>query len=85
MFRKAGSLVLCLPPYSPDFKLAENTFSKVKYYLTEDNEIFQAVSDPIPIIKVAPDRATRQNFKVPLPWLRGHNGNELCIVIMCTV
>ena len=41
-----GIQVLFLPPYSPDFMPIEKTFSYVKYYLKEHDELWQATTDP---------------------------------------
>ena len=53
LFRSAGILVLYLPPYSPDLMPIEETFSSVKYYLKEHDEIWQAMENPIPLIQAA--------------------------------
>ena len=55
LFQEAGILVLFLPPYSPDLMPIEKTFSYVKYYLKEHDELWQAMGDPIAIIKAAFD------------------------------
>ena len=58
LFNEAGILVLFLPPYSPDYNPIEETFSCIKYYLKQHDEIMQAVDDPMPLIQAAFDRIT---------------------------
>ena len=55
MFKEAGILVLFLPPYSPDVMPIEKTFSYIKYYLKEHDEVWQAMDDPTALIKAAFD------------------------------
>ena len=55
LFQEAEILVLFLPPYSPDLMPIEKTFSYVKYYLKEHDELWQAMGDPTAIIKAAFD------------------------------
>ena len=52
-FNDAGILVIYLPPYSPDLNPIEETFSYVKYYLKDHDELLQSVKDPKPIINAA--------------------------------
>jgi transposase len=59
-FRKAGVLVIFLPPYSPDYMPIELCFSYIKYYLKSHDEILQAISDPKIIIKSAFDSVTKE-------------------------
>lgn len=59
-FRRAGILVIYLPPYSPDYMPIELCFSYVKYYLKSHDEILQAVRDPRVIIKSAFDSVTKE-------------------------
>ena len=59
-FRKAGILVVFLPPYSPDYMSIELCFSYIKYYLKSHDEILQAISDPKVIIKSAFDSVTKE-------------------------
>ena len=47
LFRSVGILVFFLPPYSPDYNPIESTFSYIKYYLKEHEQLLQAVNDPI--------------------------------------
>ena len=56
IFRQAGILVYFLAPYSPDLNPIEETFSYVKHYLQQNEEVLEALNgDPIPIIKGALD------------------------------
>jgi len=55
LFRSAGIVVLYLPPYSPDLMPIEETFSYIKYYLKEHDEVWQAMDNPIPLIQAAFD------------------------------
>ena len=52
-FNDAGILVIYLPLYSPDLNPIEETFSYVKYYLKDHDEVLQSVKDPKPIIYAA--------------------------------
>ena len=58
LFMSAGILVLYLPPYSPDLMPTEETFSSVKYYLKDHDEIWQAMTDPKPLLRAAFDAVT---------------------------
>ena len=49
----AGILLLLLPPYSPDYNPIEKTFSYIKGYLKEHDQILQVLDDPMPIIRGA--------------------------------
>ena len=62
-FRKAGILVIFLPPYSPDYMPIELCFSDIKYYLKDHDELVQVLSDPKVIIASAFDSVTRQQCK----------------------
>ena len=62
-FRKAGILVIFLPPYSPDYMPIELCFSYIKYYLKDHDELVQVLSDPKVIIASAFDSVTRQQCK----------------------
>ena len=53
VLQQAGILVLFLPPYSPDLNPLEEAFSYVKQYLRRHDELLQAISDPIDVIKKA--------------------------------
>jgi len=55
LFQEAGILVFYLPPYSPDYMPIEETFSYIKYYLKEHNELIQVLDHPMDIIKAAFD------------------------------
>ena len=59
-FRRAGILVIFLPPYSPDYMPIELCFSYIKYYLKSHDEILQAIRDPKVIIKSAFDSVTKE-------------------------
>ena len=54
-FRRAGIMVLFLPPYSPDYMPIELCFSYIKYYLRSHDDVLQAITDPKIIIKSAFD------------------------------
>jgi transposase len=43
---QAQAKLIFLPPYSPDLKPAEQVFSKVKYIMKENDQIFQVCSTP---------------------------------------
>ena len=58
-FRRAGIMVLFLPPYSPDYMPIELCFSYIKYYLKSHDEILQVVPDPKSVIKSAFDSVTK--------------------------
>ena len=66
-FRKAGIMVLFLPPYSPDYMPIELCFSYIKYYLKSHDDIFQAVSDPSVIIKSAFDSVNQDQC---ITWIK---------------
>jgi hypothetical protein len=53
LFEDAGILLLYLPPYSPDFMPIEKTFSYIKYYLKEHDNVWQAMNDPTVLVKAA--------------------------------
>ena len=52
-FEDAGVLVIYLPTYSPDLNSIEETFSYVKYYLKDHDEVLQSVKDPKLIVQAA--------------------------------
>ena len=52
-FNDAGILVIYLPPYNLDLNPIEETFSYVKYYLKDHDELLQSVKDPKPTINAA--------------------------------
>ena len=54
VFHQAGILVYFLAPYSPDLNPIEETFSYIKGYLRQHEEVVEALNrDAIPIIKGA--------------------------------
>ena len=66
-FRKAGIMVIFLPPYSPDYMPIELCFSYIKYYLKSHDDIFEAVSDPSDILKSAFDSVTQDQC---IHWIK---------------
>ncbi len=58
VLQSVGVLVIFLPPYSPDYNPAEELFSYVKYYLKEHDEILQAISSPMDVLRSAFDSVT---------------------------
>ena len=58
LFKDAGILVLFLPPYSPDFMPIEKTFSFIKYYLKDHDDLWQSMNDPTILIQAAFDSVT---------------------------
>ena len=63
LFRQAGVLLIYFPPYSPDFNPIELTFSKVKYYLKDHDELLTITSNPLPIINAAFESITTEDCK----------------------
>ena len=61
LFKDAGILLLYLPPYSPDFMPIEKTFSYVKYYLKDHDDIWQAMNDPTVLVRAAFDSVKRSH------------------------
>lgn len=59
-FRKAGIMVIFLPPYSPDYMPIELCFSYIKYYLKCHDDILQAVTSPNVIIRSAFDSVSKE-------------------------
>lgn len=53
VFETAGILVMFLPPYSPDYNPIEETFSYIKGYLKEHDDLLQALDNPLPILQAA--------------------------------
>ena len=53
LLQSAGILVIFIPPYSPDLNLIELTFSYLKRYLQEHEEVIQAANNVTDIIKSA--------------------------------
>ncbi len=62
LFSQAGIPVIFLPPYSPDYNPIEQTFSFVKYYLKDHDELLQVLptSDNIKFVQAAFDNVTIQ-------------------------
>ena len=54
-FEDAGILLLFLPPYSPDLNPIEQTFSCIKYYLRDHDDLLQCTNNPTAIIQAAFD------------------------------
>ena len=57
LFKDSGilTLTLFLPPYSPDLMPIESTFSYIKYYLQEHDELWQTMPDPKVLVQAAFD------------------------------
>ena len=53
LFKDPGIPVLFLPPYSPDFMPIEETFSYIKYYLKDHDELWQSMDDPTVVFQAA--------------------------------
>ncbi len=78
MFEDAGILLLFLPPYSPDYNPIEQTFSSVKYYLKDHDELLQSTTDPKDIVHAAFTSITSENCKA---WITNSVSkllNQLC-------
>ena len=58
--------MLFLPPYSPDFNPIELTFSYVKKYLQEHDELIQATKNLNDVLKSAMDNI---NDELCLKWI----------------
>ena len=58
ILQTAGILVVFIPPYSPDFNPIELTFSYLKRYLQEHEQVIQAANNITDIIKSAFDSIT---------------------------
>ena len=63
LLQDAGILLIFLPPYSPDYNPIEETFSSIKYYLKDHDEILQTLQEPdvMTIVKAAFDNVTAQD------------------------
>ena len=63
LLQDAGILLIFLPPYSPDYNPIEETFSSIKYYLKDHDEILQTLQAPdvMTIVKAAFDNITAQD------------------------
>lgn len=53
LFNAVGIVVFFLPPYSPDYNPIEETFSYIKYYLKENDELIQSLSNPETVVRAA--------------------------------
>ena len=60
LFEDAGILVFYLPPYSPDMSPIEETFSSIKYYLRDHDELMQVTDNPMSIVQAAFDQVTKE-------------------------
>ena len=60
LLEDAGIIVLFLPPYSPDLNPIEETFSSIKYFLQDHDELMQATDNPISIIQSAFNYITKE-------------------------
>lgn len=60
LLQDAGILLIFLPPYSPDYNPIEETFSSIKYYLKDHDEILQS-PDGMTIVQAAIDNVTKQD------------------------
>ena len=63
LLQDAGILLIFLPPYSPDYNPIEETFSSIKYYLKDHDEILQTLQAPdvMTIVKAAFDNVTAED------------------------
>ena len=55
------ALLRFLPPYSPDLNPAEQVFSKVKTIMKENDQLFQAFSEPRLLLTMAFDMITEND------------------------
>ena len=55
---QTGALLHFLPPYSPDLNPVEQVFSKVKAIMKENDQLFQAFSEPRVLLTMAFDMIT---------------------------
>ena len=62
LLNSAGVLTFCLPPYSPDLNPIELTFSYIKHYLKQHEDIIYTIS-PHTLIKAAFDSITQDMCK----------------------
>ena len=53
LFDAVGIVVLFLPPYSPDYNPIEQTFSYVKYYLKQHDDLIQTIGNPEVVVRAA--------------------------------
>lgn len=56
-----GARLCFLPPYSPDLMPLEEVFSKVKYYLKENDNAYLATSQPELLVKMAFSTITQKD------------------------
>ena len=63
LFDAVGVLVFFLPPYSPDYNPIEETFSYVKYYLKQHDQLIQTIGNPEVIVKAAFNSITPSHCK----------------------
>ena len=63
LLKECGIFVIFLPPYSPDYNPIELTFSYVKKFIQEHEEIIQAADNLLDIIKSAFDNITPAQCK----------------------
>lgn len=67
LLQDAGIPCLFLPPYSPDLNPIEETFSSIKYFLQDHDDLMQATNNPISIIQSAFDNITKEQC---LGWIK---------------
>lgn len=60
---QSGALLHFLPPYSPDLNPVEQVFSKVKAIMKENDQLFQAFSEPRLLLTIAFDMITKNDCK----------------------
>ena len=63
LFDAVGIPVFFLPPYSPDYNPIEETFSYVKYYLKQHDELIQRLGNPEVIVRAAFNSITPSQCK----------------------
>ena len=56
-----GARLLFLPPYSPDLNPAEEVFSKVKYIMKQNQDVFQACSEVRVLLATAFSMVTQED------------------------
>ena len=64
IFREAGILVIFLPPCSPDYNPIELTFSTIKYYLKDHDNILEQLPtrDALQIVQAAFDNTATPQY-----------------------
>lgn len=60
LLEDTGILFMFLPPYSPDLNPLEETFSSIKYFIQDHDELLQATDDPKSITRSAFDNITKE-------------------------